>query len=288
MGRTKRTALVVDSAACLPEELADRPYVHVVPMRLIFSDRDYVDGRDLTTTEFYRLLRESELPPTTSAPSPDSFLTAFHEAARGADSIMCLTVSSSFGGSYNAAQAAVVEARKDLPGVPVKLADSGSAAGGEALVATAAIRAIEEGGSLEGVAAEIEAVASKVLLYAFVDTLFYLWKGGRVPRIAHAGASLLQVKPLLEMSSGEIRTIGRPRTRRRATRRLIEATAARAAGDGAVHASVIHADAEDDAIELLAELRLQLNCVESFVSEFSPVMGAHTGPGLLGVASWVE
>ena len=202
--------------------------------------------------------------------------------------LCALTVSSSFGGSYNAAQAAVVEAREALPKVPVTLADSGSAAGGEALVATAAIRAIEGDGSHEEVVAVIEAVAPKVTLFAFVDTLLYLWKGGRVPRIAHAGASLLQVKPLLEMSSGEIRTIGRPRTRRRATRRLIEATAARADGGRAVHISVIHADAEEDAIELLGDLRAELNCVESFVSEFSPVMGAHTGPGLLGVASWVE
>ena len=288
MGRTNRTALVVDSAACLPEEMAARPFVHVVPMRLIFGERDYLDGRDITTTEFYRLLRASEVLPTTSAPSPDAFLSAFHEAAREADSIVCLTVSSSFGGSNNAAQAAVVEARGTLPNVPVTLIDSGSAAGGEALVATAAIRAIEDDVSHEEVVSAIRAVAPKVTLFAFVDTLFYLWKGGRVPRIAHAGASLLQVKPLLEMSSGEIRTIGRPRTRRRATRRLIEATAARTEYERPIHLSVIHADAEDDANELLRELRNELNCAEAFVSEFSPVMGAHTGPGLLGVASWVE
>ena len=202
MGRTNRTALVVDSAACLPEEMATRPFVHVVPMRLIFGERDYLDGRDITTTEFYRLLRASEVLPTTSAPSPDSFLSAFHEAAREADSIVCLTVSSSFGGSNNAAQAAVVEAGGTLPNVPVTLIDSGSAAGGEALVATAAIRAIEDDVSHEEVVSAIRAVAPKVTLFAFVDTLFYLWKGGRVPRIAHAGASLLQVKPLLEMSSG--------------------------------------------------------------------------------------
>ncbi len=288
MGRTNRTALVVDSAACLPEAFAARPFVHVVPMRLIFGERDYLDGRDLTTTQFYGLLRQADVLPTTSAPSPDSYLTAFREAAQEADSIVCLTVSSSFGGSYNAAQAAVVEAEGALPGLPVTLADSGSAAGGEALVATEAIRTIEDGGSHEEVVARIRAVVPKVTLFAFVDTLFYLWKGGRVPRLAHAGASLLQVKPLLEMSSGEIRTVGRPRTRRRATRRLIEATAARAACGRPVHLSVIHADAEQDANDLLEDLRDELNCAESFVSEFSPVMGAHTGPGLLGVASWVE
>ena len=288
MGRTNRTALVVDSAACLPGEMATRPFVHVVPMRLIFGERDYLDGRDLSTTEFYRLLRAAEVLPTTSAPSPDSYLSAFREAAMEADSIVCLTVSASFGGSFNAAQAAVVEAQGAMPNVPVSLVDSGSAAGGEALVATEAIRAIGDDGAPEDVLAAIQTVASRVTLYAFVDTLFYLWKGGRVPRIAHAGASLLQVKPLLEMSAGEIRTIGRPRTRRRASRRLVEATAARAPGGRPIHLSVIHADAEDDAAELLLELRGELNCVESFVSEFSPVMGAHTGPGLLGVASWVE
>ncbi len=278
---------MVDSAACLSEELTAKPYIHVVPMRLTFGERDYLDSRNLSTSEFYRLLRGSDVLPTTSAPSPDAFLTAFRQAARESESIACLTVSAAFGGSFNAAQAAVVEARTALPDIPIELADSRSAAGGQALVAEAAIREIEKDRSLEDVVAAIATVAPKVMLYAFVDTLYYLWKGGRVPRIAHAGASLLQVKPLLEMSLGEIRTVGRPRTRRRASRRLIEATAA-LAGDRPVHVSVIHADAKQDALKILTDVRNELNCVESFISEFSPVMGVHTGPGLLGIASWVE
>ena len=284
---TTKTALVVDSAASLPPDIATNPYVHVVPMQLIFEKRTFLDGRDLSTTEFYRLLAETDRPPTTSAPSPDSFLEAFQAASMNAESIVCLTVSPNFSASFGSAKTAIESARASLPGVRIALVDSQSAAGGEALVATSAIRVIQAGGEQADVLSEIEAVAPKVTLFAFVDTLFYLWKGGRVPRIAHAGASILQIKPMLEMARGEVRTVRRPRTRRRAIQKLLETTKSHV-GERRAHVSVTHADAAAEAADLQSTLSDALDCAELFVSEFSPVMGAHIGPGLLGTAFWVE
>ena len=105
--------------------------------------------------------------------------------------------------------------------------------------------------------------------------------------IAHAGTSLLKIKPVFELHRGEIQSIARPRTRRRATDRLLSLMTERTAS-GVVHASVMQADAPDDAEALRERIASEFDCKELFVSEFTPVMGAHIGPGMMGVAFWCE
>jgi DegV family protein with EDD domain len=141
--------------------------------------------------------------------------------------------------------------------------------------------------SLDDVRAAAEAVAPKVRLLAFVDTLYYLWKGGRVRRIAHVGTSLLKIKPTLELARGEIKVVARPRTYRKAASRLLELMHERAE-PGRIHATVCHADAADAAEDVRRRVEAEFTCEELFVSEFTPVMGAHIGPGLVGVAFWSE
>ena len=120
-----------------------------------------------------------------------------------------------------------------------------------------------------------------------MDTLYYLWKGGRVPGIAHAGASLLKLKPIFELSQSEVRSIAKPRTAHRAREKMIELMAERVA-DSTVHAIVMHVAAFEDAEQLRRSVGERFECSELFVSEFTPVMGAHIGPGMVGVAFWTE
>ena len=280
-------AIVVDSAASLPPEMAARPQFYVAPMRLTIGGRTYLDGEDLSPSSFYRMLRESGTPASTSSPSPGAFLEAFRRAEEEAQSVLCLTVASRFSASFDSAQTAAQEAEGALSGVQVSVLDTRSAAGGEGLVALEAWRAAQEGHSLPQVAAAAEGVIAKVQLLAFVDTLYYLWKGGRVPRIAHTGSSLLGIKPLFELTQGEIRTVARPRTHKRALRRLVELMRERAE-QGRVHATVMHADAASAAEELRQQVETEFSCEELFVSEFTPAIGAHIGPGMLGVAFWIE
>jgi len=287
MANDRRVGIVVDSAASLPASAHRLGGMHLVPMRLALGDRTYADGEDLSPAEFYRMLRVSSDRPTTSAPSPAAFLEGFRGAAQGAESVLCLTVASSFSASFDSAVSAAREAETAIPGLEVTVLDSGTAAGGEGLVALAAWRAAGEGQSLQRVKAAAEAVIAKVRLLAFVDTLRYLWKGGRVPGLAHAGASLLRIKPLFELAEGEITSMGRPRTTRNAVKRLEELMRDRVA-DGRVHAAVLHADAAAPAEALRLWIESEFECEELFVSEFSPVMGAHIGPGLVGVAFWTE
>ena len=278
-----RVAIVVDSAASLPADMHQRTQLHVVPMRLTFGGLTYLDGLDLSTSDFYRMLRESREIPTTSAPSPSSFLETFRQASEEAETALCLTVASRFSACFNSAMTAVEEAKDALPGFQVSVLDTETAAGGEGLVAVEAWRTAENSGGLAEVLATAQSVIPRVKLLACVDTLHYLRKSGRVPAIAQAGASLLRIKPIFELAQGSVRTVARPRTHRRAVRRLVELMRERVE-PGRVHATVMHADAADEAEDLKRQVEAEFSCQELFISEFTPVMGAHIGPRLLGVA----
>ena len=277
----------MDSAASLPADAAELPGLYVVPMGVTIDGRTYLDGRDLQAADFYRLLREARELPTTSAPSPARFLEAFRSASERSAAVLCLTAASRFSASLDAARTAAAGAKEAFPGLEVVVLGSESAAGGQGLIALEAWRTSRDGGGLEEVVAAARRVIHKVRVVAFLDTLYYLWKGGRVPRIAHAGTSLLGIKPVFEMVRGEVRTVARPRTQRRAMTRLLELVN-EGVERGPLHATVMHADAPEAAEELRQRLEAMHPCEELFVSEFTPVLGAHIGPGLLGIAYWWE
>ncbi len=284
-----RVAIVVDSAASLPADIGQMqgaPLL-VVPMQLTIGDETYLDGRDITPNEFYRMQRETKEVPTTSAPSPSGFLDTFRSAAKNAPSILCLTVSPNFSASYDSAKTAAKQAEEEINDARIAVVDTESAAGGEGLIAMAAWRAAQRGVGLEKVAAATRAVASKVSLLAFLDTLYYVWKSGRVPRVAYAGTSLLRIKPMFELSHGQVRNLARPRMTARAIDKMFDHMQQRLR-PGPIHVAVMHSDAMETAEELSKRIESEFPCEELYVSESSPVMGAHTGPGLLGIAFWSE
>ena len=280
-----KVSIVVDSAASLPEYAVENACLRIAPMQLMLNGRTYLDGHDLTPTAFYHMLKDSTELPTTSAPTPAGYLKAFREASENGHSVLCLTVASRFSSSFDSASTAAVEAKQTLPETDIVVLDSGNAAGGQGLVALEALRYASQGAELADVKQAATSVMHRVRLLAFIDTLYYLWKGGRVPRIVHTGSSLLRIKPLFELNQGEVNTIARPRTQKKAMRRLIELMRDRVDSDD-IHATVMHADAADSADELRRRLAAEFNCAELFVSEFTPVMGAHIGPGLVGIAFW--
>ena len=257
-------------------------------MNLTMGGRSYLDGVNLSPSEFYRMLRASATLPTTAAPTPASYLHAFRGAAHRASSILCLTVASKFSSSFDSATAAARDAKDAIPNVEITLLDSGTAAGGEGLVALEALRTASQGSDLDGVARAARKVVERVTVIAFLDTFYYLWKGGRVPRIAHVAAPALRIKPIFELSHGEVRTIARPRTHSRAMARLVGLMRERVAGRHGINAIVMHADAEAAATDVMRRIELEFECEKLSVSEFTPVLGAHIGPGLVGIAIWTR
>jgi len=279
-------AIVTDSTACIPAELVQRYGIEIVPVHIIFGGRTFVDAM-LPDDEFYALLRSSRERPTTAAPSPAMFLDAIARAARRADSVLCITVSAQFSAMYDAARHAVALLQAESPQADVRLMDSRNAAMAQGFVVLEAARVAEAGGTIEEVTARAEEMTGRVTLLAMLDTLEFLARGGRVPRVAAWAAGLLQMKPIVRFSASDIKLAARTRTRRRALERIVLLTS-EAAKSGRVHLAVHHADARADADALRDRLVRDLDVVEAYVTEFTQVMGVHTGPGLTGVAFWTE
>ena len=279
-------AIVVDSAASLPDGFRDAPNAFIAPMLLHVGGDSYRDGVDLTPAAFYEMQRRIPVA-TTSAPTPASYLVAFRQALEVAGAALCVTVGGAFSASRDSAETARARLLSSQPNADIRILDSLTAAGAQGLIAWEALRAAKSGASIDAVSAAAARVRERVRLLAYVDTLYYLAKGGRVPRIAHAAASLLKLKPVFELSGGEVRGVAKPRTARRATAKLVELVKARA-GSRPIHACVMHAAAEERARELASALKREMRCAELFVAEFTPAMGAHTGAGVVGVAYWRE
>lgn len=279
-----KVTVVTDSAANLPPELAAYYHVTVVPVLLYWNNREYRDGVDISPTELYQHLRQAKdgVLPKTSTPSIGDFVRVYAHAAQEAEAVVSIHLSAELSGIYQVACAA-----SKLVDVPVHVLDCRSAAMGCGFTALEAARAAEAGANVEQVLARARKIARRVRVYAFLDTLTYLHRGGHVPAIASIAGSMLKICPILTVENGPARLAELPRTRRRATTRLL-ARMKEDVGEGPVHVAIMHADALDEAEVLREEVETHFNCRELFTTEFTPVMGAHTGPGVLGMAWWSE
>jgi DegV family protein with EDD domain len=273
-------AVVTDSAANLPDELARELGIEVVPMYLKFGERVYRDGVDLTPADFYERLVQDDEPASTSVPSPGDYLEAYRRA--GQDEIVCVTVASSMSSS---SQQATFAAERFAGRVVV--VDSMTASMAEGFVAEEAARAAVSGGSIEAVAMRAREVAHRTRLLATVGTFEFLRRSGRVNKLQAYAATMLDIKPVFGFKDGEIAAVARTRTRRRAVDRILEDTVAEA-GDRPLHLAVIHAAAEDEAGDLLDRLADRTHVVEGLIAAVTPVIGAHTGPGLLGTTFYCD
>ena len=287
MVHKRKVAVVVDSSSCLPPALREKWHIYVVPHELIIDDQSFGDGIDIGPAEFYRILQENQKLPTTSSPKPASFLEAFRSASDVAESVVCITFADNFSTTYRSASVAASMAESEFLGCYIKVVDSKAAAGAEGLIALEAARAAQGGADLEGVMSRVEELIPRVNLLAFLDTLYYLRRSGRVPRVAAWAGSLLDIKPLIELVLGEARVVEKPRTRARAMERLVSIVKGRVQ-ERPAHVNVMHAQSAADAEKLSRQVEMEFNCRELFISEFTPVMGAHVGPGLLGLAFYTD
>ena len=284
----RKVAIVTDTTACVPQEQVDKYDIEVVPVQLIFEDRTYRDGIDISPSEFYALLRQAEKMPTTSASSPNPYLEAYQKASQKAPSILCLTEPSRFSAMFESARVAMEMARNTLRNVVIEVLECTTAAAGQGLVALAAAKAAALGKTLNEVMEVARNTMSRVNLFATLDTLNYLAKSGRVPQAAALVNSLLSIKPIFTLNHSEARTVALPRTTKSAIKRMLKLMEPEAVKGQPLHVAVMHADAPEQAITLKNRITSQFECTEIFITEFTPVMGVHTGPGLIGVAFYGE
>lgn len=273
-------AIVTDSAANIPAATAAEAGIVIVPLFLRFGDEVFRDGTELTPKDFYRRLVEDEVPVSTASPSPGDFLEAFE--ASGHHEIVCVTVAQTMSSSYNDARLAA-----ERFGGRVEVVDSANASLAQGFVALEAARCAATRAPLDAVAARAWDVALRAGLIAMVDTFEFLRRSGRVTKLQAYAATMLDIKPVFRFWMGEAAPVARPRTRRRALARVVEETVAAAAGRP-LHLGVIHAQAEDDANGVADRIAADALVVERLVVEVTPVIGAHTGPGLVGAAFYTD
>ncbi|MFH1646879.1 MAG: DegV family protein [Chloroflexota bacterium] len=284
----KKVAIVTDTTACVPPEQVARYGIEVVPVQLVFEDRSYRDGIDISPTEFYSLLRRARKTPTTSSSSPEPYLAAYRHASRKASSILCLTEPARFSAMLDSARVAATMAGDILHGVAIEVMECTTAAAGQGLVALAAARAAALDRPLEEVKEVARNIMSRTHLFAALDTLEYLVRSGRVPQAAHLVNSLLSIKPIFTLNHGDAHTVALPRTMKSAANRMMKLMEAAVVKGLPLHVAVMHADAPEQAAALKDRIASRFDCREIFITEFTPVMGVHTGPGLIGVAFYGE
>jgi DegV family protein with EDD domain len=279
---------VTDTTACVPPEQVSRYDIDVVPIQLIIDNQTYRDGIDIKPTEFYTVLRQAKKTPTTASSSPDFYLEAFRRASQKASSVLCLTEPSKFSALFNSARLAAEMARETLRNTTIDVLDGTTAAAGLGLVALAAAKAAALDKPLEVVKEITLKVMSQINLLATLDTLQYLARSGRVPQAAAMVNSIFNIKPVFSLNHADAHTVALPRTMKSAINRMIKLMKPLVKKGLPLHAAVMHADALEQAETLKNKINAQFQCQEIFITEFTPVMGVHTGPGLIGVAFYGE
>ncbi|MGZ4784188.1 MAG: DegV family protein [Acidimicrobiales bacterium] len=273
-------AVVVDGAASLPAELAEAHGIAVVPMGLVLGDRVVPDDT-VSGDELLALVAEGEV--STSGPSPGDFASVIERALERADEVLVLTLAAGMSSTHDSAELAA-----RLSSAPVRVVDTGSAAGGEGLVALAAARRAAEGASIDEVESVARRVIGRIHLVATVDDLGHLVRSGRVPALAGRAADTLHVRPLFEFRGGEAHVIAPAVGVQAARRRIVERCLAGRPGSGTprLHVAALDAQATDRARALLDDVLAEVPDAEWFIGSFGPVMLVHVGRGVSGLAWW--
>jgi DegV family protein with EDD domain len=278
------TAIVCDTTAYLPDELIAEYGIRTVSL-YVTLDGEQRRESEISPAEyetFYERLRRSEQGATTSQPSVGDFIEVYAPLLEQGREIVSLHLSGAISGTYESAR----RARQQLidegrGGERIHVYDSRSACGGTGLCVLAAARAAARGADAEEALAAAQRVRDELRMWFAVDTLEYLRKGGRIGAARALLGSALQIKPILTLEE-EIRPVERVRTRRRAFERLVQYARERH-DDGADAWVVQHIHDPDGAQRLIDECRQIFGRGPVFLSEIGPVIGAHAGPGLLGV-----
>ena len=282
----QKVAIVTDTITCLPPEMVRQYQLRILPINMYFGDKVYREWIDITPTEAYEQFLKDPRSFKTSAPSPGDCLEAYRELSRRTKDILCITVSSKLSMVYESTQVARELARNELPGVTIEVLDSHTATAAEGFIALAAARAAEEGKNLTEVVKAAEEMRDKVGVAVLLDTIRYVYRSGRIPKVAARAGSILNIRPILTVS-GAVHFIGIARSKEQGINHLLRKMRDKV-GTNPAHVAVMHAYALDEAQRLKERVSAEFNCAELWLSEFSPVMGYACGTGTLGLAFYSD
>jgi DegV family protein with EDD domain len=269
--------IVTDSTSDLSPEIVDELGITVVPLHVSIGNITYRDGVDLTTQEFYHRLAENKILPTTSAPSPQSFIDVFDRLTNETDEILCLTISSKLSATYESAS----EAKRRWNGpARLEIIDSYSAIIGLGLITIAAAKAARSGQSLDEIMEMTRKNMKRVDFRMVFDTLEYLRKGGRIGAAQVLLGSMLKINPVITLKDGATEAVTKFRSRAKAMEYLVNfATNFPDVQEIAIE----DATTPDDVESLMTHLSEALPGKTIHRMKVSPVIGTHVGPHVLGI-----
>jgi DegV family protein with EDD domain len=278
-----KVAIITDSTAYIPDSMLNGLSIHTVPLQVIFGEQVYEDGITIHPEEFYTRLQMNKVNPSTSQATPASFKKLYlHLLDEGFD-ILNIVISSKLSGTLDSAQ----QAMREFPGAPIELVDSLSTSMALGFQVLTVAKAAAKGATLHECKALAEMASEKTGALFTVSTLEYLHRGGRIGGASAFLGTALDLKPILELREGKIEPIDRVRTLSKAIDQLVDLFVERADGCGNLQIACVHAKAHEEAANLLEKVSARFpegKITTKMISEVSPVIGTHTGPGTLGIA----
>ena len=269
--------IVTDSSCDLPQAMADALGIRIVPLSVRFGDTEYIDRTTITATEFWSLCAASATLPETAAPSPGSFEETYRSlAAEGATAIVVVALSSDLSATMQSAELA---ARAVAPGIDVRIVDSRNASMGLGLTVLACAELAKTGASADEVVARAQSVIPRTRVFAALDTLDNLKKGGRIGGAKAMLATVMSIKPLISITNGLVEEAGKQRTRSKALAHLVDIL--RNQEVPIERLAVLNAQCAD--IDAFVAMVKEVYAGEIIVGDIGAVIGTHAGQGTIGI-----
>lgn len=281
---SNKILVVTDSSSSLPNDLIEELDIRVIPLWLVWDEKCFQDGVDIDPPTFYKRLRTSESLPSSTQPSAMEFKEFFQKLAGECGGIVNVLASSNISGTVESAEAA----KEFVPGLQVRVVDSLFSAMGEGLVAVAAARAAAAGKPIDEVVAVAERTRDHTHLLFVVDTLEYLHKGGRIGGAKRLLGTALNIKPILHFEDGTIQPLSQTRTKAKGIEEMLDIVAERLGSDKMAEAGVVHVDCLEEGRKLVDRVKERFDPPLIHLSDVSPVVGTHVGPGALGLAFYPQ
>ena len=273
--------IVTDSASDLSDEEILSFGIEIVPLSIRFGNEEFVDRLELSVDDFYQKMSSSEEVPQTAAPSPGAFKVAFEKCFNeGAETVICINISGGLSATIQSAQSGA----REIKDRDIRIIDSKSVSGGLGTLVLKAAEAVKNGLSADEIVTLINDLSLKTRLYAAIDTLENLKKGGRIGNAQALLGSMLSIKPLIDLSSGVVEEAGRQRTRKKSlvwlNEKLLEFNG------NFKNLVLMHARAEDK--DVLLDLLKDSTDAEIRMVSLGPVVASHGGPGVIGISFTFE
>jgi DegV family protein with EDD domain len=271
--------IITDSTADLPKGILEEYDIKVLPLTVNFGDKVYRDGVDLMPSEFYKMLGESTELPTTSQVNPPSFIAAYDEELKNGNSVISIHLSSKGSGTY---QSAVI-AKNNLASEKIRVIDSLGYSMGIGLLVIEAARMAREGSTLDEIEQKVLDMRDRMQYIFGVDTLEYLKRGGRLSAAKAIIATVMNIKPILQVKQGELEVLDKVRGRKKVLNRIVEIAGERGKNLKEQTMAIVHAECEEDAYRLRDMVAERFNPREIIISEIGCVIGTHAGPGTISL-----